>query len=98
MKPYMYPKMLGGTTLLNLEDHMVARGFNLLRGMCICTEPWVEIICPFVEKLGIYHGKTINNLYGGMLLNNAQAFKCLESIMVQQLVLSRQQRLKLQKS
>ena len=43
------PKRLG-VALLNLEDHMVARRFNLLKGMCIGTQPWAEIISYFVEN------------------------------------------------
>ena len=52
------PKHLGGAGLLNLEDHLVARRFSLLKEMCSCSQPWVEIICYFVEKAGIQHGKT----------------------------------------
>ena len=53
------PKRLREVALLNFEDRMVARIFNLLKGMCIGTQHWVEIISYFVKKVGIYHGKTI---------------------------------------
>jgi hypothetical protein len=36
------PKHLGGTGSLNLEDHMVARRFSLLKEMCSVSQPWVE--------------------------------------------------------
>ena len=39
---YLYPKWLGGVALLNLEDHMVARRFNLFKGMCIGSQPWAK--------------------------------------------------------
>jgi hypothetical protein len=39
------PKHLGGAGLLNLEDHMVARTFSLLKGMCSGSQPWADIIC-----------------------------------------------------
>ena len=34
---------------------MMARRFNMLKGMC---KPWAKIICYFVEKVGMHHGKT----------------------------------------
>ena len=89
------PKRLGGVALLNLEDHMVARRFNLLKGMCIGTQPWAEIIRYFVEKVGIYHGKTRISTSWWHVINSTRVFKCSESIMVQQLVLSWQRCLEL---
>ena len=53
MEQYLYPKIVRGAALLNLEYHMVAQRFNLLKGMYIGTQPWVEIISYFVEKVGI---------------------------------------------
>ena len=82
------PKQLGGATLLNLEDHMVAQRFNLLKGMCIGTQPWAKIIGYFVEKVRIYHGKTRITSSWWHVVNDTHSFKCSESIMVQQLVLS----------
>jgi hypothetical protein len=37
---------------------MVAQRFSLLKEMCLGSQPWVEIIYYFVEKVGIQHGKT----------------------------------------
>ena len=51
-------KHLRGSNLLNLEYHAVAQRFNLLKGTCIDTQPWVEIICHFVEEVVIYHDQT----------------------------------------
>ena len=47
------PKHLGGVALLNLEDYMVVRIFNCLKGMCIGTRPWAKIIGHFVEMVCI---------------------------------------------
>ena len=47
------PETLGGSTLLNLENHVVVQRFNLLKGMCIGTQPWAEI-WPFCGKRLIY--------------------------------------------
>ena len=37
------PQTLGGTELLNMEDHMVDQKLKPLKGMCICTQPWAKI-------------------------------------------------------
>ena len=73
----------------------MARRFNLLKGMCIGTQPWAEIIRYFVEKVGIYHGKTRITASWWHVVNSTRPFKCSESIMVQQLVLSWQRCLSL---
>ena len=74
--------------LLNLEDHIVALRFNLLKGMCIGTQPWAKIIGYFVEKVRIYHGKTRITSSWWHVVNDTHSFKCSESIMVRQLVVS----------
>ena len=77
MEQYMYPKTVRGrTALLNLEDAMVARRFNLLKGMCIGTQPCAKIISYFVEKVGIYHGKTKIKASRWHVVNSIRAFKC----------------------
>ena len=88
MEQYMYPKRLGRATLLNLEDHMVAQRFNLLKGMCIGTQPWAKKNGYFVENVGIYHGKTRMAPSWWHVVNSTRSFKSSESIIVQHLVLS----------
>ena len=89
------PKRLGGAALLNLEDHMIARRFSLLKGMCLGSQPWGEIMCYFVEKVGIQHGKTKITTSWWHVINSTRPFKCPDSLMVQHLVLSWQKCLKL---
>ena len=48
-----------------------------------------------MEKVGIYHGKTRVTTSWWHVVNSTRQFKCSESSMVQQLVLSWQQYLKL---
>ena len=81
-------KRLGGVALLNLEDHMVAQRFNLLKGMCIGTQPWAKKNGYFVENVGIYHGKTRMAPSWWHVVNSTRSFKSSESIIVQHLVLS----------
>ena len=66
-----------GVTLLNLEDHIVTRRFNLLKGICVGTQPWALIINHFVEKFGIYREKT-RIIASWWHVNITCAFKCLE--------------------
>ena len=42
MEQYLYPKMVRGAALLNLEDHMVAQRFNLLKLITLWRR-WVYI-------------------------------------------------------
>ena len=88
-------KHLGGASLLNLEDHMVARRFSLLKGMCSGFQPWAEIICYFVEKVGIQCGRTNIATSWWHIINSTRSFKCSESYIVQHLVVSWQRCLKL---
>ena len=37
------PKRLGGTGILNLSKHMMARRFSLLQDMCSTSQPWISI-------------------------------------------------------
>ena len=89
------PKHLGGAGLLNLEDHLVARRFSLLKEMCSGSQPWAEIICYFVEKVGIQHGKTKIRTSWWHVINSTRSFRCSQSTIVQHLVVSWQKSLKL---
>jgi hypothetical protein len=89
------PKHLGGAGLLNLEDHMVARRFSLLKELCLGSQPWAEIICYFVEKVGIQCGRTKIETSWWHIINSTRSFKCSESYIVQHLVVSWQRCLKL---
>ena len=50
------PKRLGGATLLNVYDHMVAERFSLLIAMFANTQPWIEMVIFFIERIGIKFG------------------------------------------
>ena len=88
MEWYLYPKDLWGSSLLNLENHIISRKCSLLKGICVGTQPWVEIICYFMEKVGTHYCKTKNVASWWHIVNNEWWFKCSKSIMVQQLVFS----------
>ena len=38
------PKQLGGVAILDLEMHLMARGFALLRDMCQQDQPWISMM------------------------------------------------------
>ena len=52
------PKRLGGATILDLEMHLVAHGFALLRGVCQQDQPWISMMQYFIEHEGLVHGNT----------------------------------------
>ena len=52
------PKRLGGTGILNLFKHMMARRFSLLQDMCSNSQPWISIVQYFIENKRLTHGRT----------------------------------------
>ena len=51
------PKRLGGAAILNLEKHLMARRFALLRDICQQDQPWISMMQYFIELEGLVHGK-----------------------------------------
>ena len=45
-------KQLGGATILNLEMHLMAHRFALLRYMCQEDRPWISMMHYFIEHKG----------------------------------------------
>ena len=62
---------------------------------CMGTQPWAERMSYFVEKVGIYHGKTRITASWWHVINSTRALKSSEAIMVQRLMVSWQRCLSL---
>ena len=58
---------------------MVAQIVNLLKGMCIGTQSWLEIICGEGEYIP---WETENYSFWWHLIKSTRALKCSQSIMV----------------
>ena len=50
------PKRLGGASILNLYEHMVAHLFTFIQFMFEGVQPWIEMVTYFIEKTGINLG------------------------------------------
>ena len=57
------PKHLGGASILNIYEHMVARRFTFIRFMFEGVQPWTEMVAYFIEQNEIKLG---NMKVGGM--------------------------------
>ena len=89
------PKRLGGAGILNLEMHLMARRFALLRDVCQQDQPWISMMQYFIEHEGLVHGKTKIRASWWSLLNGSIPLKIRHSICVQHLVRSWQDALSL---
>ena len=52
------PKRLGGASILDLEMHLMARRFALLRDIWQQNQPWISILQYFIEHEGLAQVKT----------------------------------------
>ena len=59
------PSFLGGTGILNISKHMMARRFSLLQDMCSKSQPWISIALYFIENKGLTQGGQRLRLHGG---------------------------------
>ena len=82
------PKRLGGAALLNVYEHMVARRFSLLISMFGNTQPWVEMVIFFIERIGIKFGKVKVETHWWNVVNSKRQVKCSMSWVVDQLLSS----------
>ena len=82
------PKRLGGVTILNLDMHLMARRFSLLRDMCRQDQPWVCMMQYFIENAGFIHGKTKIKASWWHLLNGSINLKVRHSVCAHHLVRS----------
>ena len=89
------PKRLGGTGILNLSKHMMARRFSLLQDMCSESQPWISIAQYFIENKGFTHGRTKIEASWWQLLNGCISLKISGSTCVQHLATSWQEALSL---
>ena len=84
-------KRLGGTGILNLSKHMMARRFSLLQDVCSTSQPWISIVQYFIENKGLTHGRTMIKASWWQLLNGCISLRILGSTCVQHLVTSWQE-------
>ena len=89
------PKRLGGAAILNLEKHLMARRFALLRDICQQDQPWISMMQYFIEHEGLVHGKTKIQASWWSLLNGSIPLKIQHSVCGQHLVRSWQDALSL---
>ena len=82
------PKRLGGATLLNVYEHMVARRFSLLIAMFANTQPWIEMVIFFIERIGIKFGNVRVQTHWWNVVNSKRQVKCSMSWVVNQLLSS----------
>ena len=54
------PKRLGGTGILNLSKHMMARRFSLLQDMCSNSQPWIYMLQYFIKNRGLTYRRMTN--------------------------------------
>ena len=87
------PKRLGGTGILNLSKHMMARRFSLLQDMCSKSQPWISIAQYFIENKGLTHGRTKIEASWWQLLNGCISLRISGSTCVQHLATSWQEAL-----
>ena len=73
------PKRLGGATILNLDVHLMAWQFSLLRDMwsdmCRRYQTWICLMQYFMEYEGLMHGITKIHASWWHLLNGSIPLK-----------------------
>ena len=82
------PKRLRAAALLNVDMHLMARRFSLLRDMCRQDQPWVCIMQYFIEKDGLMHGTTKINASWWHLVNGSIPLNIRHSVCAKHLVKS----------
>ena len=84
--PLATPKRVGGAAILDLEMHLMARRFALLRDICQQDQPWISMMHYFIEHQGLVHGETKIQASWWSLLNGSIPLKIQDSVCGQQLV------------
>ena len=82
------PKRLGGASILNLYEHMVARRFTFIRFMFEGVQPWTEMVAYFIEKNGIKLGNMKVEANWWNVINSDRDVKCAGSMIVNHLLTS----------
>ena len=81
-------KGLGGTSILNLYEHMVARRFTFIRFMFEDVQPWTEMVAYFIENNGIKLGNMKVEANWWNVINSDRDVKCAGSMIVNHLLTS----------
>ena len=82
------PKRLGGASILNLYEHMVARRFTFIRFMFEGVQPWTEILAYYIEKNGIKLGSMKVEANWWNVISSDRDVKCARSMIVNHLLTS----------
>ena len=82
------PKCSGGTSILNLYEHVVARCFTFIRFMFECVQPWTKMVVYFIENNIIKLGNMKVEANRWNVINSDRYVKCAGSMIVDHLLTS----------
>ena len=81
-------KCLGGASILNLYEHMVACQFNFSRFMFEGVQPWTKMVAYFIKKIGIKLENMMVEAIWWNVINSERDVKCTRSMIVKRLLTS----------